>query len=129
MVFTSLLINTIVVLHLVIIVLVLYGWIGVWTGRFLRFHRKDTFVYVFFTCGFGQVISEAITGRCVLTDLEKSLRYSYSPSTAFDATFLQHYFPFLPQPFIDAVGMITLACMIVALVQVGISVRRSQSPE
>ncbi|MFN5867443.1 MAG: hypothetical protein ACK45R_10660 [Candidatus Kapaibacterium sp.] len=129
MITSTLVIGAVFLVHVAVIAIVLYGWVGVWTKRFLRFHRKDTFVYVFFTCGFGQVISEAITGRCVLTDLEKSLRYNLAPTTAFNTSFLQHYFPFLPQPFIDAVGLITLACMIVALVQVGIAVRRSQRPE
>lgn len=118
------LIYFVVVVHLVLIGIVLYGWVGVWTKRFLRFHSRDTFVYLFLFCGFGQVLSEALTGRCILTDTEKYLRNIYAPETAYTTSFLGHYFSFLPPGFIDAVGLITLSCMLIALVQVTIAVRR-----
>ena len=120
------LIYFVVVVHLVLIGIVLYGWVGVWTKRFLRFHSRDTFVYLFLFCGFGQVLSEALTGRCILTDTEKYLRTMYAPETAYTTSFLGHYFSFLPPAFIDAVGLITLLCMIVALVQVFLALRRTK---
>jgi hypothetical protein len=113
--------------HFLVIAIVLYGWLGVFTGRFLRFHRRDYFVYAFFTCAVGQVVSEISTGSCVLTDIERSLRHSVDPSTSFAPSFLQQYFPFLPTGFVDSVGICTLVALAIATIQVVIALRRSRS--
>ncbi|MFM8178666.1 MAG: hypothetical protein ACKOAG_05725 [Candidatus Kapaibacterium sp.] len=117
----------IALVHFLVIAIVLYGWAGVFGGRFLRFHRKDYFVYAFFLCGVGQVVSEALSGTCILTDIERSLRLSADPTASFAPSFLQQYFPFLPVEFINAVGICTLVALVVAGIQVLIALRRARS--
>ncbi len=120
---TTIISSLIVVLHFVVVSVVLYGWLGVFTKRFLRFHRKDTYVYVFYFCALGQLLSELTRGSCILTDIERSLRLSADPTVSYSTGFLQHYLPFLPTAFVNSLGICTLVALTIASVQVAVAMR------
>lgn len=117
----------IAVFHFVVVAVVLYGWFAVFWGRFLRFHKRDYYVYAFYFSALGQIVSELSTGTCILTDMERALRQGVDPNVSYSTGFLQHYFPFLPTGFVDSVGICTLVALAIATIQVVIALRRSRS--
>lgn len=113
----------IVMVHFLVVVIVLYGWFAVFWGRFLRFHKRDYYVYAFYVCALGQIVSELSTGSCILTDIERSLRLSADPTVSYATGFLQHYLPFLPTAFVNSLGICTLVALTIASVQVAVAMR------
>ncbi len=113
----------IVIVHFLVVVIVLYGWFAVFWGRFLRFHRRDYYVYAFYVCALGQIVSELSIGSCILTDIERALRQSADPTVSYSTGFLQHYLPFLPTAFVNSLGICTLVALTIASVQVAVAMR------
>ena len=113
----------IVIVHFLVVVIVLYGWFAVFWGRFLRFHKRDYYVYAFYVCALGQIVSELSMGSCILTDIERALRQSADPTVSYSTGFLQHYLPFLPTAFVNSLGICTLVALTIASVQVAVAMR------
>lgn len=113
----------IVIVHFLVVVIVLYGWFAVFWGRFLRFHKRDYYVYAFYFCALGQIVSELSRGSCILTDIERSLRLSADPTVSYSTGFLQHYLPFLPTAFVNSLGICTMVALTIASVQVAMAIR------
>jgi hypothetical protein len=91
----ELLANAVALIHALLIALVVGGALVALTPRVaLRFPRWLIAAYLI-SVG-GTLLSDLILGECILTQWERTLRDHAAPGSAYQETFLQHYFGFLP---------------------------------
>jgi hypothetical protein len=116
--------NGIVVIHLMIVGIIVYGGIGIFTGRYAKHDRRDYFAWAFVLCALGQLASHIVTGGCIFTAWEKSMRLSVNPKYDYSATFIQEYLPFIPEGLIQSIPYITLIALVVAVIQMRNATKR-----
>lgn len=91
----ELLADAIALIHALLIALVVGGALVALTPRVAsRFPRWLIAAYLI-SVG-GTLLSDLILGDCILTQWERTLRDHAAPGSAYDGTFLQHYFGFFP---------------------------------
>lgn len=120
------LIYLVLLIHSVVVGVTIAGCIGLLTGRFTKFHKKDYFAWLFVIFTVGQIISLVFTGGCFLTDIEKKIRLQVYPTSTYSKTFLQEYLPFLPDGFIDAIPFITIGGLVGAIIQIRFALIRKK---
>ena len=119
--------DALLVTHAVIVGITVAGAVAIFNGRFAKFHIRDYFAWAFLACCVGQIVSLILTGGCILTQWEKQLRHQADPNAKFAVTFLQEYFPFLPEWFAASIPLLTLAATIGAAIQMYFALRRKNS--
>jgi hypothetical protein len=121
----TLLARALVLLHSAVVGVTVAGGIAVVLGRFSRVHRRDYFAIAFFACSMGQLLSLVLTGGCIFTQWERQLLSVAGQPWSFDGTFLQRFFPWLPDRFATTgVPCLAFGALGGAIVQVVFAVRR-----
>jgi hypothetical protein len=113
--------NGLLILHAIVVGITVA--VALFTGRFSKFHKKDFFAGAFIICAFGQIFSLVLTGGCIFTEWERSIRLEADPTASYSETFLKEYMPFLPEGIIHATPFLTIG----ALIQIRFAIKRKRN--
>jgi hypothetical protein len=86
------LVTGLVIFHWLILLIAMVGAAAVWMGALKG--RKRLLKIYFWTIAL-IALSFVTTGACVITTLEKYLRRTYMPETAYTGGFISHYLEYL----------------------------------
>jgi len=87
-------------------------------------HRRIENLYL--TLGLAVLTSQLLYGECILTVIEKRLRNTYVPGSAYHTSFLAHYLPRVPDVVYECIGPMLLLSGLLVVAYTRIFTQRSK---
>ena len=100
------------IVHCLIVVAVVLGSLAATFGLLRRRHRISIALSLLFM---SLILSDLLTGGCLLTTWEVDLRNRAAPGSAYSGSFLDHYFSFVPPAVHAHLGPPLVVCGLLAI--------------
>ena len=97
-----LLANASLLTHLLLVIILVIGTGAGLAGKLIRFDLRLQLLYL--ATWVGVLLSQVLTGGCILTNLERASWNSHMSSSAYKGTFFDNYFPAISE-FVNRYGL------------------------